>query len=180
MPEQFVIGIVVFALLIIAVVAANKKNKEAAAKGITSFSPGVVLHGIPHIPPKTEVEVSVSSDKITFKTKDLTFDLSLEQVKAATALKTTDILTKEKSVIGRGIVGGVLLGPLGAIVGGMSGIGKKQLKGAFLVINYQPKDSEEIEVIIVNLYLLLNAKHIADDITKKLVNQKAVNGTIEL
>lgn len=179
MPE-ILIGVVIFALLIIVVVAANKKNKEATAKGITSFSPGVVLHGIPHVPPKTEVEVSVLSDKITFKTKDLTFDLALEQVKAAAALKTTDILTKDKSVIGRGIIGGVLLGPLGAIIGGMSGIGKKQLKGAFLVINYLPKNSDEIEVIIVNLYLLLNAKHIADDITKKLINQKAVSGTIEL
>lgn len=32
---------------------------------------------------------------------------------------------KEKSVVGRAVVGGLLLGPVGAIVGGMSGIGTK-------------------------------------------------------
>jgi hypothetical protein len=33
--------------------------------------------------------------------------------------------SKDKSVIGRAIVGGILLGPLGAIIGGASGIGEK-------------------------------------------------------
>ena len=34
---------------------------------------------------------------------------------------------KSKSVIGRAIVGGLILGPVGAIVGGMTGIGQKQV-----------------------------------------------------
>lgn len=37
-----------------------------------------------------------------------------------------ETIEKDKSVIGRAIVGGLLLGPVGAIVGGMSGIGTKQ------------------------------------------------------
>ena len=36
------------------------------------------------------------------------------------------IIEKDKSVIGRAVVGGLLLGPVGAIVGGMSGIGTKK------------------------------------------------------
>jgi len=35
---------------------------------------------------------------------------------------------KDKSIIGRAVIGGVLLGPLGAIIGGMSGIGEKEIK----------------------------------------------------
>lgn len=38
------------------------------------------------------------------------------------------IIKQSKSVIGRAIVGGLVLGPVGAIVGGMSGIGTKDVK----------------------------------------------------
>lgn len=49
-----------------------------------------------------------------------------------------ELINVDKSVIGRAVVGGLILGPLGAIIGGMSGIGSKnKLKDvAFLVINY--------------------------------------------
>jgi hypothetical protein len=42
--------------------------------------------------------------------------------------KGQDYTQKDKSVIGRAIIGGLLLGPLGAVVGGMSGIGAKEVK----------------------------------------------------
>lgn len=35
--------------------------------------------------------------------------------------------SKEKSVLGRAVIGGLLLGPIGAIIGGMTGIGAKQV-----------------------------------------------------
>lgn len=35
---------------------------------------------------------------------------------------------KSKSIVGRALLGGVLLGPVGAIVGGMTGIGNKEVK----------------------------------------------------
>jgi hypothetical protein len=43
---------------------------------------------------------------------------------------------EDKSVIGRAAVGAVLLGPLGALVGGMSGIGSKQKNKYYIIINY--------------------------------------------
>lgn len=58
---------------------------------------------------------------------------------------------QNKSVIGRAIVGGLLLGPLGAIVGGMSGIGKKvkQLGKFVLIINFWDIYSHQIQSIVI-------------------------------
>lgn len=54
----------------------------------------------------------------------------------------TDVQIKEvdKSVVGRAVVGGLLMGPLGSIIGGMSGIGGKkevQSKHHFVIISYE-------------------------------------------
>lgn len=43
---------------------------------------------------------------------------------------------KDKSIIGRAIIGGVLLGSLGAVIGGLSGTGHKRVKKYYLIINY--------------------------------------------
>ena len=55
---------------------------------------------------------------------------------------------KNKSVIGRAIVGGLILGPVGAIVGGMTGIGQKQvatnMPENILSISYVENEIEKI------------------------------------
>lgn len=52
-----------------------------------------------------------------------TFQINLKNVEL---LK--EITEKDKSVIGRAVVGGLIFGAVGAIVGGMSGIGKKEIQ----------------------------------------------------
>lgn len=58
---------------------------------------------------------------------------------------------QNKSVIGRAVVGGLLLGPLGAIVGGMSGIGTKlkSLGKYALVINFWDVYSHKLQSIMI-------------------------------
>lgn len=74
--------------------------------------------------------------------------LKYDQITGINVITEKDILEKSKSVVGRAVLGGVLLGPLGAIVGGMSGIGSKEKidKHYFIVINYKTKDND-IKVI---------------------------------
>lgn len=47
----------------------------------------------------------------------------------------TVIEKKSKSVVGRAVLGGLLLGPVGALVGGMSGLGTKEIKDKLIPEN---------------------------------------------
>ncbi|UZW14349.1 zinc ribbon domain-containing protein [Clostridium pasteurianum] len=50
---------------------------------------------------------------------------------------------KDKSTIGRAVIGGVVFGYLGAIIGGMSGIGTKNVNVYYLVINYWDTNTKQ-------------------------------------
>jgi len=58
------------------------------------------------------------------------------------------VAKKSKSVIGRALLGGVLLGPVGAIVGGMTGIGDKTVKISdvdnIVSISYSQDDKDAV------------------------------------
>jgi len=60
---------------------------------------------------------------------------------------------KSKSVIGRALLGGILLGPVGAVVGGMTGIGEKETKISasgidnIVSISYSENDNETITLL---------------------------------
>ena len=56
------------------------------------------------------------------------------QIISVEELKETQL--KDKSSIGRAVVGGVIFGPVGAIVGGISGVGSKNAKMYYILINY--------------------------------------------
>lgn len=76
--------------------------------------------------------------------------LCYDQICAADVINETEIKERGKSVIGRAAVGGLLLGPLGAVIGGISGTGTKKRKEEknFFVINYHPTDaSQETKVL---------------------------------
>lgn len=65
---------------------------------------------------------------------------------------TQEELTKmDKSVIGRAVVGGLILGPLGAIVGGMSGIGSKEkfINKQYFVINFWDIETKSTQTILI-------------------------------
>jgi hypothetical protein len=76
--------------------------------------------------------------------------LPYDQIISIGTVTEKEIIEKSKSVVGRAAVGGLLLGPLGAVIGGMSGTGKKNKAStkAFFVINYHPaQNPEETKVL---------------------------------
>ena len=73
-------------------------------------------------------------------------------------IKTEDILDlgivkvselKKQSVVGRGVVGGLLFGPVGAVLGGMSATGKQKIKST-LAICYLPSSGDDTKTIVFN------------------------------
>lgn len=91
--------------------------------------------GLPVSVTSGPVKIAVSGDSIKIARWGL-FDrgqricarIGLGEVTDVRVFNSTEWVpeqTQERSVIGRGIVGGLLLGPVGAVVGGMSGVPHK-------------------------------------------------------
>lgn len=75
--------------------------------------------------------------------------LALNKITDVRDITDLQIKEVEKSVIGRAVIGGLLMGPLGSIIGGMSGLSgskKVQSKHHFVIIVYH---SDNIEKQIV-------------------------------
>lgn len=91
--------------------------------------------------------------------------LPCEKVTGAVHTTSTEIEQKSKSIAGRAVIGGVLLGPVGAIVGGMSGIGTKGKKKiqAYVIINYTSNGEDQVASFI--------CPTVADTRNTKLVNE---------
>lgn len=80
-----------------------------------------------------EIAIIPENKKGEYRYIDLSYDKILDVgAKTDKKIETTE---KDKSVILRGVAGGVLFGPVGAVIGGMSGIGKKQ-KQKEVITNY--------------------------------------------
>lgn len=78
------------------------------------------------------IKAELRPDRITFYQSPIgetkTTSLFYDQIIETKCYTETEIIEKSKSVVGRSLVGTALFGPVGAIVGGMSGIGSKKAK----------------------------------------------------
>lgn len=83
--------------------------------------------------------------------KDINVSLPYSKITNVKCTSDVEILEKSKSVAGRALIGGLVLGPVGALFGGMSGIGTKQERQAsnYILITYKSTpDSEENGILL--------------------------------
>jgi hypothetical protein len=64
----------------------------------------------------------------------------------------SELVAMNKSVAGRAVVGAIILGPLGALLGGMTALGNnvKSKDKSFLVINFWDTDSKTPQTILIS------------------------------
>ncbi len=98
------------------------------------------VSGIPSLQEDTEVIVATYEDCIALNYKHI---IPFSEIKSAKLIKDTEITEKDKSVILRAVAGGILLGPLGAIIGGMSGLQKGKKKQEILLLSIEVNKNEE-------------------------------------
>lgn len=94
------------------------------------------------------ISVTLLEDKIQFKQRLGVKEVYLKysQISRVGIVNENEIIEKDKSVLGRSIVGGLLLGPLGAVVGAIDGVGTKKKVNSnkkYVVFNYISRDNEE-------------------------------------
>ena len=90
---------------------------------------------------------------LTPERKDSTFyEIHNSQIISLKQTTLNELSKIEKSVIGRAVAGGLILGPIGAIIGGISGIGTKQkIKDKhYLVINYWEIETKSIQTLLIS------------------------------
>ncbi|TEB12895.1 hypothetical protein Psfp_03633 [Pelotomaculum sp. FP] len=105
------------------------------------------LSGIPKLENGFQILLYLHSDRIYIGDIDIPFS-DIINVKYFTDIEITE---EQKSVIGRAVVGTMLAGPLGGIVGGMSGLQSSKMKQTvyYLAIDCIYKDE------IINILLAL-------------------------
>lgn len=103
---------------------------------------------------KRELEITALPHGFEFSakhnSKSIVVGISYTDVKQAAVENPEDIVTKkDRSVIGRAVVGGLLLGPVGAIVGGMSGLqeGKKVESTDIIITLRVEQDAQEYFIV---------------------------------
>jgi len=86
------------------------------------------IGGIDDVDEKTYISTEIRLKGLEIKFLKMRFGLLSGNVKYWTVENRNELIgSKSKSVIGRALAGGLIFGPVGAIVGGLTGLGKKSL-----------------------------------------------------
>ena len=79
-------------------------------------------------------------------------EISLKDIINVGVINDKHLKEKNKSVIGRGITGGLLFGGVGLVLGGLSGTGTKQINEdvQYIVVNYKEDNENKVISVYVN------------------------------
>lgn len=144
----------------------EKKTKVLKLKDIKH------IEGISSLRQEEDCALNVDDEVLTVISNIGNFNISLDRVVNAGIMNKKEMDTKNKSVLARSLVGGMVgLGALGAL----SGIGQKvkNYYNYFLVIIYKDKNSEELKSLVFGLGKYDGMGQLfVNKLTKRLSNEK--------
>lgn len=139
-----------------------------------------IIAGIDSITKNTPIRITLLEDELVIKQrffKKETVHLKYSKITNVGIVNEKDIQEKDKSVLGRAVAGGLVLGPLGAVIGGVSGIGKKEKKKTkiYYIINYKSSDDGEIKALSFSLSGAMNIGKFTEELKVRAKIKKQIN-----
>jgi uncharacterized membrane protein len=121
------------------------------------------------------IQATIEEDNIVFKLvadKKKTAKLSINKINNVRIFTEKEIIEKDKSVVGRAVAGTLIAGPLGTIVGGISGVGSKKKKKNFriMTINY----GEDKNIVILEDKWAANFDKFSKEINKLIYTENEI------
>lgn len=118
--------------------------------------------GLPTQPNKDLFELEINSCDLILSQIELkvfgknkviqSYKIPIENIVECGFVGEQELVEKEKNVIGRGLAGGLLFGPAGMVLGGMSGVGNKKKKrtiGLFVITYLSENSPEELRSFVL-------------------------------
>lgn len=174
-------------LIIAAIKSMAKEKKRLAAKkqevGATDIVPALHWEGLGLIK-QAPCDLYLLPEKLVIEHRNQKFEIPTDRIRAADFKTEQELQEKGKSVVGRAVIGTLLVPGLGTIVGGMSGIGKKKVKKGpmnhFLIINYINSTGELTGVTLFNNLNTIRLQMFAKSINKGIQSKNTEGATIVL
>lgn len=93
---------------------------------------GISLYGEEEL-----IQATTEGDNIVFKSvvdKKKVANLNISKINSVRIFTEKEIIEKDKSVVGRAVIGTFVAGPIGTIIGGLSGVGNKKKKKNYRIL----------------------------------------------
>lgn len=125
----------------------NRSVNFSFCSGIPGFARGVAVNAtLENAEKRLRIQLRASKNPPVY--------LAYSQICGVSIVTEQQIEQVQKGVLGRAAVGGVLLGPVGAIVGGMTGLGteKKVSSRSYVILNYHPASvPDQIKIVSLEI-----------------------------
>lgn len=134
------------------------KKKEKS----NNFS--VFLHHVSGLPlaENTNCTLSVAAEVLTISSGGSNFNLNLSQISVVDYKTDVEIANIVNSSATKGIAGGILFGPIGAIIGSRATSKEKRTITGYLIINYLGSNGEPKALLFVDVPSCWEAAKFAD------------------